>query len=99
MPSDHVVAMLVARCRAGLLGLGAALAWVSVGWAAPPPAPIGTATLLRDGTIVLQLRAETAGALGDAELRYTPTDPRYGMIRDHLPGLRVGTAILVPPFE
>ena len=62
--------------------------------------PIGTATMLDDGTILLQLRAEgPGGVLGDALLRYAPTDPRYGTVRDHLPKLRPGATVNVPPFQ
>ena len=62
--------------------------------------PIGTATMLDDGTILLHLRAEgPGGVFGDALLRYAPTDPRYGTVRDHLPTLRPGATLDVPPFQ
>lgn len=61
--------------------------------------PIGTATMLDDGTILLQLRAEAPGVLGDALLRYAPADPHYGAVRDHLPALRPGATVAVPLFR
>lgn len=60
--------------------------------------PNGTATMLGDGTILLQLRAEAPGVLGDALLRYAPADRHYGTVRDHLPALRPGGTVPVPPF-
>ena len=63
------------------------------------PSTIGTATMLPDGTVVLQLRAGgPGGAQGDARLRYAPADPRYRVVRDHLPTLRPGRTVPVPPF-
>ena len=61
--------------------------------------PIGTATMLEDGTILLQLRAEAPGVLGDVLLRYAPADPHYGTVRDHLSTLRPGETVAVPPFR
>ena len=63
------------------------------------PAPIGTATMLTDGTILLQLRAEAPGIVGEAQFRYPPDDPQYQVIRAHLPTLRPGTSVPVPPFN
>ncbi|HEY0202594.1 MAG TPA: hypothetical protein VGC15_00400 [Acetobacteraceae bacterium] len=84
------------------------LAFAPAARAAEEPAPprrapgapmIGTATMLPDGTIVLQLRAEVPGAvLGDAQLHYPPGDPHYPAVRDHLPGLRPGRTLPVQPF-
>ena len=54
--------------------------------------------MLDDGTILLQLRARSPDALGDALLRYAPTDPHYGTVRDHLPALRPHGTVPVPPF-
>ena len=55
--------------------------------------------MLPDGTIVLQLRAGgPGGTQGDAQLRYPPADPRYLAVRDHLPTLRPGRTVPVPPF-
>lgn len=59
---------------------------------------IGTATMLADGTILLQLRAEGRGSIGDALLRYPPSDVRYQAVRDHLPELRPGATVPVTPF-
>ncbi len=71
----------------------------------PPPAPvqepasIGEATMEADGTIVLRLRAAAPNALGEAFLRYPPDDPKYKSILDHLPGLKPGDRVPVPPFK
>jgi hypothetical protein len=54
------------------------------------PASIGVATMEKDGTIVLQLRAEGGGALGDALLRYPIDHARYAEILRHLGGLEPG---------
>ena len=62
-------------------------------------APIGTATMLADDTILLRLRAEGHGSIGDAQFRNMPRDPHYQGVRDHLPGLRPGATVSVPPFE
>jgi hypothetical protein len=62
-------------------------------------ASIGTATMEPDGTLVLQLRAEGPGAMGDALLRYPPSDPRYAEILQHLGGMTPGEEKPVAPFR
>ncbi len=69
----------------------------------PPPAKvqesIGTATMDKDGTVRLQLRATGAGGLvGDALLVYPRDHKDYRMILDHLGGLKPGERKVVPPF-
>ena len=60
---------------------------------------IGTATMKEDGTILLQLRAQTDdGGIGDSLLIYPASHPNYHMITDHLPDLKAGSSVLVPPF-
>jgi hypothetical protein len=61
---------------------------------------IGTATMLRDGTIVLDLRAASgpAGPKGDARLTYPPGHPQYREILEHVGGLRPGETRNVPPW-
>ena len=61
--------------------------------------PTGTATMLRDGAILLQPRAEGGGNTGDALLRYAPADPHHGTVRDHLPALWPDGTVAVPPFR
>ncbi len=61
--------------------------------------PIGTATMLADGTIVLDLIAESPGARGNAQFRYPPGHPKYQRTLDHLGGLAVGEQKLVPPYK
>lgn len=51
-----------------------------------------------DGTIVLQLRAETGDAVGDALLRYPPSHEQYAMIRAHVGPIEPGQQRPVPPF-
>ena len=98
----------IVRCWATAAGM-AMLASVPAG-AAPPLASearpeeaapsIGAATMLEDGTILLQLRATgPGGMIGDALLRYPPSDPNYAAVRAHLPGLHPGRSVPVPPFE
>jgi hypothetical protein len=65
----------------------------------PLPASIGAATMLPDGTIKLQLRAEgPGGTVGDALLTYPPSDKDYAKILKHLGGLKPGESKPVPPF-
>ena len=63
-------------------------------------ATIGTASMKKDGTIILDLRAEdeASGAIGDARLVYPVDHPNYESIRKHLPGLKPGKDVSVPPF-
>src|SRR5215470_9878824 len=60
---------------------------------------IGTATMLPDRTIVLDLVASGPGLLGDARLTYPPSDPNYGAILRHLGGLRPGEVKQVQPWN
>lgn len=60
---------------------------------------IGSATMGGDGTIVLQLRAETGGTIGDAQFVYAPDHPQYQQILDHLGGLAPGESKPVPPWD
>jgi hypothetical protein len=61
--------------------------------------PIGMATMLEDGTIVLDLRAEgPAGESGVAQVRYPRTHPQYQSVLDHLGGLQPGEQKLVAPW-
>ncbi len=61
---------------------------------------IGMATMLDDGTVLLQLRATGPGGMGgDALLRYPPSDPNYAAVRAHVPALRPDHPVPVPPFE
>lgn len=60
---------------------------------------IGVATMRADGTIVLQLRAETDdGAIGDGYFTYAPTDKDYDSVLEHLGGLKPGESKPVPPW-
>jgi hypothetical protein len=62
--------------------------------------PIGMASMKADGTIVLDLRAESPeGDHGLALFEYPPSHPEYGEILDHLGGLQPGESKLVPPWE
>lgn len=65
----------------------------------PPGAPIGTATMLPDGTLVLNLRAEADdGTIGHAQFRYPMTDPEYLKILTHLSPIAPGDKVPVKPF-
>jgi len=62
-------------------------------------ASIGSATMEENGTIVLQLRAESPdGEIGDALVRYPPGHPQYAEILRHLGGLKKGESKPVPPW-
>ena len=62
--------------------------------------PVGTATMREDGTIVLDLRAESPqGDIGPALFEYAPSDPDYQSVLAHLGGLKPGESKLVPPWE
>jgi hypothetical protein len=53
----------------------------------------------RDGTLILDLRAEGPGPThGDARLVYPPSHPRYQEILAHLGGIKPGEHKPVPPF-
>jgi len=60
------------------------------------PASIGVATMERDGTIVLQLRAND-GIHGHARLAFPPIHPQYADILEQLDGLKPGESKPVPP--
>ena len=60
---------------------------------------IGQATMEDDGTIVLQLRAETGdGAVGEGLFTYAPGDDEYDEVLEHLGGLKPGQSKPVPPW-
>ncbi len=65
---------------------------------AAPAEPIGTARMLADGTIELDLIARQGATTGHGRLTYPPGHPDREMILRHLGGLRVGEAKPVPPF-
>ncbi len=66
---------------------------------APSADSIGVAWLEPDGTLMMQLRAESQGkAIGDALLRYKPDDPRYRQMLDHVGPIKPGERKPVPPW-
>lgn len=66
------------------------------------PRSIGVATMSPDGTLVLDLRAQSdggpGGATGDARLVYSPDHPDYRRLLDHIGPLRPGESRPVPPW-
>lgn len=60
---------------------------------------IGEAHMTEDGVIILMLRAESDGVLGDAIIKYYPGDENYEGIIRHLPELRPGGSVRVPPWD
>ncbi len=61
---------------------------------------IGEAWMREDGTIVLNLRAESAtGIIGHSQKTYAATHPKYCDILTHLGGLQPGERKLVPPWS
>jgi hypothetical protein len=64
-----------------------------------PVESIGMAKMKKDGTIVLTLRAEAPGTMGDAQLVYPPSHAQYQAILEHLGGLAPGEEKPVPPWQ
>jgi hypothetical protein len=67
------------------------------------PESIGMATMLDDGTIVLDLRAETDDTsaprtTGHARYVLAPSDPRYAETIRHLGPMKPGETRSVPPW-
>jgi len=62
------------------------------------PRSIGSATMNADRTIVLRLRAEKPGTVGDATIEYRPTDRDYDSVLKHIGGLQPGETKPVPPW-
>jgi hypothetical protein len=75
-----------------------ALPAVLIQHTAASPARIDVANMEGGGTLVMQLRAESGGTLGEGVLRYPPNRPQHQAIRNHLPGVRPGITVPVPPF-
>lgn len=68
--------------------------------ATPRQPTIGTARMLDDESIVLNLKARgKAGIEGEGELIYKPRDKNYQTILRHLSGLNRGEIKLVSPFD
>jgi hypothetical protein len=59
---------------------------------------IGTARLEADGTLVLLLRASTAGATGEGRFVYPPSHPQYRKILEHIGPIKPGEEKQVAPF-
>jgi len=61
---------------------------------------IGLATMQKDGTIILDLRAEDGdGTIGDARFVYPTSHPDYQKILQHLGNLLPGEKKPVPPWS
>jgi hypothetical protein len=90
---------LLAATTALGLGAGAARAQTATAPAAGAGAPIGTARMEPDGTIVLMLVASgPGGAIGQGLMRYPPNDPNYAAVLRHVGPLRPGEERPVPPW-
>ena len=64
------------------------------------PETIGVAREEPDGTIVLDLTVRGPGRLiGDAQLRYPPSDPHHATVRAHVGPIPPGGFVLVRPFD
>lgn len=63
--------------------------------------PIGTARMLKDESIVLNLKArdENVNIDGEGVLTFGPADRNYQSIRDHLKNIKPGETKLVMPFK
>lgn len=60
-----------------------------------PKQQIGSATMEKDGTIVMRLRMTQGPAVGDMEKRYVPGTSDYEAVRAHLPDLAPGKSVSV----
>ena len=61
---------------------------------------IGTATMRGDGAIILSLRAEGPGGIvGDGQVTYPRSHPKYQEVLAHLGGLKPGQSKPVPPWN
>ncbi len=65
----------------------------------PVPDAIGDITMLPDGTIVENLVARGAGAIGHAQHRYKKGDPQYAEHLTHVGGLNPCESKLIPPWN
>jgi len=64
-----------------------------------PPESIGSARMLEDGTLILDLRAtDASGRVGDARLYYPKSHRQYREILDHLGPMKPGETRPVPPW-
>ena len=59
---------------------------------------MGVATQELDGTIVMQLRVDQGGSVGDGLVRYKPDDPNYDAVSKHLGPIPHGGSVAVKPF-
>lgn len=63
------------------------------------PQSIGTAKMLPDGTIVMNLRAEGPGGMvGEGQMKYPKNHPNYTEVLAHLGGMAPGEEKSVPPW-
>jgi hypothetical protein len=61
---------------------------------------IGSATMLDDGTLILDLRAEgPGGMIGDARFVYPPSHKDYASVLAHLGGMKPSEQKHVPPWD
>lgn len=63
------------------------------------PRSIGIATMLPNGTIVLDLRAAAGDSIGRGRVTYPPGHAEYAAVLRHLGGLRPGEVKPVPPWD
>jgi hypothetical protein len=61
-------------------------------------APIGSAQMLPDGTIVLLLRGTAGAASGEGRLVYAPSHPQYRKVLEHIGPIKAGEEKLVAPW-
>lgn len=54
--------------------------------------------MLDDGTIVLDLRTNDSGLIGESRLSYAKSNKDYSMILKHIGGIKPGEAKSVPPW-
>ena len=81
-----------------MLAIVLCLALAACTGSSPGEDPIGTATMREDGTIVLDLVAETGSTRGQARFIYPPDHEQYEEVVRHLGGLEPGRTKPVPPW-
>jgi len=81
--------------------ISATLSAIPAAFAGDPAKPvvmIGDATMAEDGTITLNMRRTADGMNVSGTIKYSPRDPHYQEVLDHIGGLKPGETKLVPAW-
>jgi hypothetical protein len=90
----------MARISAALAML-LAMTTIALGADAPRPEPviIGDATMMKDGTIVMNLWRTADGTPVNGNFKYGVSDPQYADVLHHLGAMKPGETKLVPAWD